>query len=124
METLQLIAMWVIGLGIYNVWLLRSAKSTAYRGGQAENMREEFEVYGLPRWFMTVIGGVKLALATAIIIGTWVPALVVPATSALGVLMIGAIAMHIKVGDTFKKTAPATAMALLCGTVVFISLTV
>jgi len=42
----------VIALGIFNVWLLRSGKATAWRGGEARTMKEEFEVYGLPAWFM------------------------------------------------------------------------
>ena len=49
----------VIGLGIYNVWLLRFGRATAYRGGSAKNLREEFAVYGLPSWSVTVIGFLK-----------------------------------------------------------------
>ena len=54
----------VIALGIYNVWLLRSRKATNWRGGEAKNMKEEFEVYGLPGWFMNVVGLFKLLFAT------------------------------------------------------------
>lgn len=118
METVQLLIMWVIGLGIYNVWLLRASKSTAYRAGKAMNMREEFDVYGLGSKFMVAVGILKVALATAILVGTWVPSLILPATGFLGLLMLGAIAMHIKVRDTLKKTAPATLMFILCISVV------
>lgn len=44
----------VIALGILNVWLLRFGKTTAWRGGAAKNMKEEFAVYGLPSWSVGV----------------------------------------------------------------------
>jgi len=107
--TLQII----IALGIYNVWLVRSGRSTKYRGGAAKNIKEEFAVYGLPPWFTIVIGVVKVSLATLILIGVWIPALILPATAILGFLMLGAISMHIKVRDPFIKALPASLMALL-----------
>ena len=42
----------VIALGILNVWLLRFGKPSAWRGGDAQNMVQEFRVYGLPTWSM------------------------------------------------------------------------
>jgi len=57
----------VIGLGLLNVWLLRGKKATPCRGGDAQNMREEFAAYGLPPWFMWVIGIVKVTLAILLI---------------------------------------------------------
>ena len=32
-------------------------------GGEATNMREEFRVHGLPDWFISTIGALKIALA-------------------------------------------------------------
>jgi hypothetical protein len=52
MESLALVSQIVIALGLLNVWLLRAKRPTAYRGGDAQNMKEEFEAYGLPAWFM------------------------------------------------------------------------
>ena len=68
----------VIALGIYNVWLLRSRKTTNWRGGDAKNMREEFEVYGLPGWFMNVVGFFKLLFATLLVVSIWFPFLTMP----------------------------------------------
>ena len=113
MSTAQLIAQWIIGLGILNVWLVRPKMATAYRGGEAKNMREEFAVYGLPAWFMYAIGTVKVLLALALIAGTWFPPSVQPATLAMAALMTGAVVMHIKVRDTFKKTLPSLVMLVL-----------
>ena len=63
MEYLRIIAQLIIGLGILNVWLLRFNKATAYRAGNAKNMKEEFSAYGLPLWFMWVVGGLKILFA-------------------------------------------------------------
>lgn len=120
METVRIVAQWIVGLGILNVWLLRPKKATAYRGGDAENMKEEFAVYGLPGWFMVLIGVLKVSIALQLIAGTWVPQVVQPAAIAMALLMSGAVLMHIKVKDTFKKTSASIAMLILA---VFIAIT-
>jgi len=104
----------VVGLGIYNVWLLRFGKSTNWRGADAKNLREEFAVYGLPVWMMVVVGTLKLICATALIAGVWLPQLTLPAAAGLAVLMAGAVAMHFKVKDPLKKSLPALTMLALC----------
>lgn len=110
MPTLRIVLQVVIALGIANVWLLRSDKATAYRGGSATNMKEEFAAYGLPAWFMQVIGAAKLILAAALLIGIWVPELVQPAAIGMAALMLGAVSMHVKVQDPLKRSLPALAM--------------
>ena len=51
MKVLSKILSVVVGLTVINVWLFRSGKSTSYRGGDASNLMEEFEVYGLGELF-------------------------------------------------------------------------
>jgi len=110
MDIAQLVAQFIIAIVILSVWLLRSQKATAYRGGDAKNMKEEFAVYGLPEWFMYVVGAVKVGLALALIVGIWQPAIVQPAAFAMAALMTGAMLMHIKVKDTLIKTLPSLVM--------------
>ena len=100
----------IVALGLLNVWLLRTGKSTAYRGGEASSMREELSTYGLPASMMYVVGGLKVIIALAMIAGLWIPALVIPAAVVLIVLMAGAFVMHLKVKDPFKKSIPAILM--------------
>lgn len=114
MDIIGLVAQVIVGLGILNVWVLRFNRSTGYRGGDAKNMREEFLAYGLPVWFMYVVGGLKIALAIMLLIGIWVEVLVLPAAVGMAVLMAGAISMHIKVKDPPKKALPATTVFILC----------
>ena len=96
-----------VALGLLNVWLLRRAKSTAYRGGNAASMGEEFAAYGLPGWAMYVVGGLKVAAALLLIVGLWAPAVIVPTAVLICALMLGALAMHVKVGDPLQKSLPA-----------------
>ena len=103
----------VIALGILNVWILRFGKPTAWRGGAATNMREEFAAYGLPTWFMGLIGSLKVLLAALLVAGIWFPTLTRPAAAGMAVLMLGAIGMHIKVGDPLRKSLPAFCMFCL-----------
>ena len=62
---------------------------------------------------MYLIGGTKLTLAILLIIGVWVEALTRPAAILLGLLMVGAIGMHLRVGDHLKKAAPAMSVLSL-----------
>ncbi len=113
MGTVAIVCQVIIALGIFNVWLLRSGKSTSWRGGEAKNMKEEFDVYGLPAWLMTVIGGLKLLLAVLLIAGIWFPFLTRPAALGVAILMLGAVAMHVKVKDPLKKSLPAFTLLVL-----------
>jgi hypothetical protein len=96
-----------VALGLLNVWILRSTSATAYRGGEAQSLKEEFSAYGLPDAAFFIVGALKVGSAVALLVGFWIPELVVPAASIIAVLMIGALSMHIKVGDPLKKSMPA-----------------
>lgn len=109
-----------IALGLLNVWLLRAGKPTAWRGGEAKNMREEFLAYGLPPWFMWTIGFAKVTLAVLLILGLWVNAITKPAAMGVAVLMVGAIAMHFKARDPWKKSLPAASLLGLSLAVAFL----
>lgn len=113
MEWVKIVIQVVIAASIFNVWILRYGKPTNWRGGTAKNMKEEFEAYGLPEWFMKLIGFLKLALSVLLIAGIFVPALVKPAAIGMAVLMLGAIAMHIKVKDPLIKSIPAFTFLVL-----------
>jgi uncharacterized membrane protein YphA (DoxX/SURF4 family) len=114
MEILVQICQIVVGCGLLNVWLLRFNQATAYRGASAASMKEEFAAYGLPAWSCYVVGILKVGSAIALLAGLLYPALVLPAAVIVAVLMAGAFAMHVKVGDPFKKSLPALAMLALC----------
>lgn len=118
METVINAIVFIVGLSIINVWLLRFGKSTPWRGGKAQNMKEEFQAYGLPGWFMWVVGFIKVTLAVLLIISVWYEPLQVPSALGIGLLMLGAVIMHVKIKDPFIKSLPALIFLFLTALVV------
>jgi len=100
----------IIALGLLNVWLVRAGSATAYRGGEAASLKEEFVAYGLPEMAFYVVGLLKVGAALAFIAGLWMPQLVAPAAVVVTALMVGALAMHAKVKDPAVKSLPAFLM--------------
>jgi len=94
-------------LWILNVWFHRFNKDTGYRGGDAKNMKEEFEAYGLSESTMYAVGAAKVGLAGLMLVGHVKPQLVRPASAGLAMFMLGAVGMHVKVGDPVKRYLPA-----------------
>ncbi len=101
------IAQTASALWLLNVWFNRFNKDTGYRGGDATNMREEFEEYGLSERTMYVVGATKVSLAIMMLIGLFVPKIARPASIGLATMMLGAIGMHVKVKDPLKRSIPA-----------------
>jgi len=114
----------IIALGLINVWLVRSGSKTKYRGAGAQNMKEEFKVYGLPIWFMYAVGFFKIVIAVVMLVDVFYPNLILnlslPASILLAILMLGAISMHIKVKDSFVKMVPAISMLIMSTLVAYL----
>ena len=116
MKVIGKIAQTAAALWILNVWFLRFNKDTGYRGGDATNMKEEFAEYGMSETTMYAVGATKVGLATLMLVGHRVPKLVRPASAGLAVMMLGAIGMHVKVGDPVKRALPAISVFTLSAT--------
>ena len=110
----------IVGLGLLNVWLLRRGSSTEYRGGEARSLREEFRVYGLPEIAFYVVGALKIGAALILIAGVWISLPVRLAAGVVAALMIGALVMHVKVGDPLRKSVPAAVMLLLSSAILLL----
>lgn len=104
----------IVGLGLLNVWLVRARSATDYRGGKATTLREEFQAYGLPDAAFYVVGGLKIAAGIVLLAGLWFDLPVSLAAGVVAALMLGALAMHAKVGDPIKRSVPALLMLLMC----------
>jgi hypothetical protein len=104
----------IIFITIINVWFLRFNKPTPWRGGESKSMKEEFETYGLSPTVMYIIGTIKVSLAILLLISIWLKDLSTPAAGAMGIFMLGAIAMHFKADDPKIKSFPALILFLLC----------
>ena len=104
----------IIGLGLLNVWLLRPANATAYRGGTARTLREEFSAYGLPSAAYYVVGTLKVVAGVVLLAGLWWPLPVRAAAGVVAGLMVGAIGMHVRIKDPITKSVPAAIMLVMC----------
>jgi uncharacterized membrane protein YphA (DoxX/SURF4 family) len=121
-HTIGLILQAIVGLGLLNVWLLRRESATAYRGGEAKNLKDEFATYGLPAPMFYIVGGLKIICGALLLVGFAYPPVVLPAAAVIAVLMMGAVAMHLKVGDPVSKYVPAALMLAMSGAICAISL--
>ena len=119
---LILILQLIISIGLINVWFFRFNKATEYRGGDAKNMREEFQAYGLPIWLMYVVGFLKIAIAIMLIVSIWIKELLEYNLWLLSVLMFGAVLMHLKVKDPIKKSYPALSILFMIALILYLSM--
>jgi len=122
MQILRAVLQVIVALTLLNVWLLRFQRGTAYRGGNAHSMPQEFEVYGLPAWFTYLIGTLKIGAALCLIAGLWYHLLIFPVALLICVLMLGALAMHWKVRDPGKKFLPALSVLVLSSFICLVSI--
>jgi len=113
MKVLSKILSVVVGLTVINVWLFRSNRSTSYRGGDANSLLEEFEVYGLEDYFL-IIGIVKVSLAIMLLLSLYFKKLSFFASIGIGIMMLVAVYMHVNVGDELIKSMPASVMLASC----------
>ena len=119
---LILILQLIISIGLINVWFFRFNKATEFRGGNAKNMREEFQAYGLPAWSMYLVGAAKVIIAVLLIVSIWFKELLVYNLLALAVLMIAAVLMHIKVKDPIKKSYPALSILFMIALIFYLTM--
>jgi hypothetical protein len=108
----------IVGLGLLNVWLVRRRSSTSYRGGAAKTLQEEFATYGLPGFAFYLVGALKIGAALVLIAGVWMALPVQAAAGLVAGLMLGAVAMHFKVGDPLVKSLPAVLMLAMSAAIV------
>jgi len=65
-----------------------------------------------------VVGALKIGAAIVLIAGVWIALPVRAAAGLVAALMVGALAMHVKVGDPLMKSLPAALMLALSAAIV------
>lgn len=114
MEYVEIALKIIVALSLLNVWLIQYNKPTRWRGGNAQTIKEEFEVYRLPVWLCYVVGFLKVSLSIVLLASIWYPAYEEYAALGLAVLLLGSILMHIKIKDPLFKSFPAFLFLLMC----------
>ncbi|WP_141500641.1 DoxX family protein [Paenibacillus luteus] len=74
---------------------------------------DHFNQWGLPQWFRVVTGLVELIGAAALIVGIWEPSWAAAGSLLLGVTMIGAILVHVRMKDNMKESAASIVLFVL-----------
>ena len=119
--TISTVLQAIVGVELLLVGVVRARWATSFRGGDAKTLREEFATYGLPTWFFYLVGALKIPAATLLLIGLWMPEVVLPAAGVIVVLMLGALAMHAKIQDPPIKFRPAATVFLMSAAIVTLS---
>lgn len=109
----------IVAISLLNVWLLQKNNPTKWRGGDAQNIKEEFQAYGLPLWMCYLVGSLKVGLALALIASIWVPELSRPSALGLAALLTGSVLMHFKISDPLYKSFPAFLFLCMCLAIAF-----
>lgn len=112
----------IVSLSILNVWLIQPKKPTRWRGGKANNIFEEFEVYGLSKLWCYIIGSLKVSLAIILFASIQFTALSLIGSLGLSVLLLGSIGMHLKIKDPLYKSFPAFLFTLMNLVIAYFSL--
>ena len=103
----------IVGVSILNVWLLQKNKATKWRGGNAVNIVEEFQVYGFSKQFCYFIGFLKVSLAIILLASIQFKTLTLIGVLGLSILLLGSIIMHIRIKDAWYKSFPAFLFILM-----------
>ena len=121
MKNIKTILTLVVSTTIINVWLFRFNDETIYRGGEALNMLEEFNIYGFSETFTYIIGFIKVSCALALLLSIYYNKILLPAALVIIALMSGALVMHFTVSDEIIKFLPAALVLIATLTIVFLN---
>ena len=79
----------LISIVVLSAWSFRLNQPSIFRGGDAINMSEEFEIYGLSKDVMISVGVVKVILALLLLVGGLkFPKLIKPSAAGMSLFMI------------------------------------
>ena len=119
MHYILIILKLIVSISLLNVWLIQKDKPTKWRGGNAQNIMEEFKIYGLPKSLCYIVGFLKVALALVLIASIWFSGIEDYAALGLMVLLAGSIIMHLKISDPLYKSFPAALFLACCAVIYF-----
>jgi len=118
MKKLKILFIVFISGTIINVWLFRLNVETPFRGGDAKTLMEEFLVYGLSENIFYFVGALKIIASLLLLSGIYFRKVILPSASTILLIMLIALIMHFKVGDSFYKHLPALIILTLCGSLI------
>tara|TARA_X000000950_G_C13904662_1_gene656294 strand:- start:360 stop:737 length:378 start_codon:yes stop_codon:yes gene_type:complete len=110
----------LVSLTVITAWTYNLNLDTTFRGGDATNMIDEFEAYGLNYTTMVVVGIFKVACALMLLFGLKYKKLILPASGVMTLFMIAAVYFHISISDPIVPTLPSLLMLVSCISIVYL----
>lgn len=87
----------------------------------AKNFVEMFESLKLPQWFRLVTGLVQLAGAVGLVIGYWHLAVATWAGIWIGITMLVACLLHLRIKHPFGQAMPSLIITLIAAALVLVN---
>ena len=123
MKSLLRILIVLVAITVLSAWTYRLDLETVYRGGDAKNMIEEFQAYGLSQTTMVIVGVFKVVLALMLLLGLKFKKLIIPAAAGMALFMTAAVYFHFSISDPIIPTAPSLVMLMSCISIISVSYT-
>ena len=110
----------VVSVTVITAWTYNINLDTTFRGGDATNMIEEFEAYGLNQTTMVVVGIFKVSCAIMLLFGLKYRKLILPAAGVMALFMIAAVYFHFSISDPIIPTSPSLLMLASCLSIIYL----
>ena len=120
MKAILNILLIVVSVTVITAWTYNINLDTTFRGGDATNMIEEFEAYGLNQTTMVVVGIFKVSCAIMLLFGLKYRKLILPAAGVMALFMIAAVYFHFSISDPILPTAPSLLMLASCLSIIYL----
>ena len=105
------LAQLIVALSVLYVWIFRF-----------HNVLDEFAAFGLSDILRSFVGASKTVLATLLIVGIWLPNILLVSALLMGGFMIAAQYFHFRVKNSFIKSLPSLLLLILCIFITFQSI--
>ncbi len=103
MHSIAIAAQLIIAASVFYIWIFRF-----------DNIVRDFETFQYSPIFRNAVGVVKLVIATLLVVGIWMPAVVLGAALGMTALMLGAQYAHFGVRNPIAKRVPSAVLLALC----------
>jgi uncharacterized membrane protein YphA (DoxX/SURF4 family) len=112
--------MYIIFIVLQSFLLVSMTFGGASKLTGSKNFVEMFESLRLPQWFRVVTGIVQLAGAAGLVIGYWYPVVAAGAGIWIGITMLVAFLLHLRVKHPFGQAMPSVIITLIAATLVIV----
>jgi uncharacterized membrane protein YphA (DoxX/SURF4 family) len=100
----------LVAASIFLVWVVRY-----------DNIVAEFKQFGLPDWLRDLVGILKITYAVLLMIGIWREQFAVVGGIGTAVLMVAAVATHVRVKNPVPKMLPSLTLLILSALIAVIN---